>query len=353
MSNNLDVMTRSSLKNKLILVALIGVSVFPLSYTAQAQTSNQPQLNSITPAPAQIGQRITIQGAGFSNFNTITYVGNSLSASSVGTSLQGTSINTTVPSTLASGTYQVTVLPAGQSPTNSLALVIVGLLPSPTISPTPGPSDEVTITSIAPTQAQPGQRATIRGTGFGNYNEIGLSSDFFSTTAVASSLTGQEINFTIPFNIGSGLYRVTVNTRGQTSNAVPLLVIGAAPTPSPPPTPTITPTPTVSPTPSPIPRDIILTSISPNPALVGQRVTITGSGFASHNAVRLAKGDMVVSTSATSIFGTSITFTVPSLSGGTYRVSVAAGGHVSNALSLAILRPVVLLTPIPAPFFLP
>ncbi len=92
-----------------------------------------------------------------------------------------------------------------------------------------------------------------------------------------------------------------------------------------------------------------ITSISPNPASVGARVTIVGTGFSSINNVVLSSNATRVGllSGLPSSDGTTITFTVPSVVGdaysyrqlavGTYSISVTdKTGFSSNAVDLVI-----------------
>jgi len=309
--------------------------------TALAQAGASPEIASISPSPVQAGQRISILGTGFRNFNTIYYAKDGQIATSTGSSIFGTDIVTYVPSNLLSGTYQVSVLPSGSSQTNAVSLSVIGVSPtvtptptsspspspSPSSSPQPTPTNEVNIDTISPTQAQPGDRVVLDGRGFGNYNLISLSSEFFSVNTSASSLTGRDLMFYLPLNTVSGLYRVTVSTRGFTSNAVNLMVVGG-----PSPTPTVSPSPTPPP-----PGEVVITDVDPKPGIAGSRASISGRGFASFNTITFTEGTKVFRTGGFSLDGMRINLFIPhNMPAGTYQTTVTASGKVSNSVNWTI-----------------
>lgn len=77
----------------------------------------------------------------------------------------------------------------------------------------------------------------------------------------------------------------------------------------------------------------VITSIDPSSAVVGKKVTITGSGFDSDSTVKLG------STSAASVVvlsDTKIEFTIPSIALSTYAVVVSDNDGTSNAVNLTV-----------------
>jgi len=171
----------------------------------------EPDITSINPTTASIGDALTINGTGFEDARgvngKVTFAG-SLDTTAV-TSWSATQIVLNVPAGTTTGNVTVT--------TNALLTSDAATL---TIKPD--------ITSLNPTTAAIGQEITITGTNFGN--PIGTGEVTFAgsgpTTAV-NSWDDTEIKINVPVGTVTGDVTVTESTGVATSDPETLTIAGA------------------------------------------------------------------------------------------------------------------------------
>jgi lysophospholipase L1-like esterase len=129
-----------------------GLVVAPVITQLPAEAQSSPAIiSSISPASIAAGGRITIFGAGFTSFNTVTFTGSLASASTGTAAALDSSIIAFVPLTLPTDTYQVTFTTTRSQTSNALPLAVTGTplpSPSPTPSPTPTPGPTLTYTAL-------------------------------------------------------------------------------------------------------------------------------------------------------------------------------------------------------------
>ncbi len=95
----------------------------------------------------------------------------------------------------------------------------------------PAPKPAPTISSISPTSAIPGASITISGSNFTSTdNSISLSKTG-TTSVIVNNIAsaGSSLTFSLPQNIQSGSYNVSVTSNGKSSNSVSLSVVPSAP----------------------------------------------------------------------------------------------------------------------------
>ncbi|MCU1304994.1 MAG: repeat-associated core domain protein [Candidatus Sulfotelmatobacter sp.] len=352
---------------------LTWVSLMVLAMGVEAQTA--PVINSITPSSAVPGTVVTITGTGFGASQglsgTLAFGGVPASQRVTATSWSAQKIVVTVPSGAVTGNVVVTV--AGKA-SNSMPL---------TVTPV--------ITGVSPSSAVEGKLVSITGKGFGVSALAGNSTiSFNGVVATPSTWTSSSISVPVPSGVTAGNISLTV--AGQASTASPSGVAMFTPTPvinaiSPPTamagatvtisgssfgatqgTSTISfsgvgaavtswsdtgivATVPVTATNGPVVVAVngvsssgvtftltpAISSIAPNPGLVGSTVTITGSNFGSSqgsNAVMFNGATAAV----TGWGNSSITATVPSnVTPG--NVVVTVNGVVSNGVPFALPPP--------------
>ncbi len=231
--------------------------------------------------------------------------------------------------------------------------VVLGVnipLPMPALAQFASP----VIRFITPAAAQPGGSVTIYGQNYTPHNNIvNFQSSAHSFAVLVHSLTGNILTFPLPPNAVPGFYTLTITTNGQSSNPFPLQIGVSASLPVPAPTPFPSPGPTQSPFPSPPPlplptnspvptAPLVIAHILPQPALVGSRIQIYGRGFA-----RLNNQVQIVGPGGTASFNTysydsvslGTIFLPPNLPPGTYQITVATNGQISNTFPLIIIDP--------------
>jgi hypothetical protein len=250
-------------------------------------------LLSSTNGPAAGGGHLTITGTGFPGASAV-HFGATSAAYAV---LDATHIDATIPA--GSGVVDVTVsTSAGTSLTTALdhyTYASSGALPTVTgISPTSGPTAG-------------GQSVTITGSGFVNGATVSVGGQAATGVGVDSAT---QITATTPAH-AAGTVDVVVSTTGGTSttsaNDHYTYVAPSAPT---------------------------VTAVSPTsgPAAGGQRVTITGTGFANGSTVAFGS---TAGRSVTVVSPTTITVTTPKHAKGTVDVRVTAPGGGASAATAA------------------
>ncbi len=173
-----------------------------------------------------------------------------------------------------------------------------------------------TAVALNPSSGPAGSQSRVTGSGFSLTSKIIIN---FGSTQVATTISGGSgdigVTFTVP-SVSSGTYSVTAyDASGDTASATFDVTQGGATT-----APTTTPATTTYPTSTP---SITMGSITvvPTQARAGTTVTATGSGFTPSGLVSINMGSTpVVTTYADGSGSISATFTVPSVSSGTYTV---------------------------------
>jgi YD repeat-containing protein len=250
-----------------------------------------------SPASGYVGGAVTMNGAGFGatqGTSFVTFNGSSVTPTSWTDSLIRFNVPPTSP---LSEYYDVTVTVGGL--TSNIHQFFVGTPATPSIS------------SVSPNPADIAQTVTVTGTNFG-------ASQGSSVIAVAgvpmtpTSWSSTSIQFVVPPNTFSGQVRVTVN--GVISNGIFLGILGPG-----------------------------ITNVSPNPAQVGNAVTVTGVNFgATQGTSTLTLDDVPLTTSSWS--ASSILFTVPTWAT-KGNLKVTRLGDVSNLVNLAVTPTITNLVP--------
>lgn len=175
---------------------------------------------------------------------------------------------------------------------------------------------------LSPHEGFPGTVVTIYGTGF----EHGNNTIYFDGTALsAMSYGGATLSFTVPQNARAGINQVKVSNSRGTSNALDFNVIGYGCGGY---------YPYYYGSYCPQPTNPTIQYLSPASGTTGTYVTIYGLGFAlTNNTVHF--GSMQVSGTVSSD-GRMVSFQVPSVSTGTYSVSVNSNGHVTNSVPFTV-----------------
>lgn len=174
---------------------------------------------------------------------------------------------------------------------------------------------------LSPHEGFPGTVVTVYGTGF----EYGNNTVYFDGIALsATSYAGTALSFTVPQNARAGINQVKVSNSRGTSNTLDFNVISGygcgypyyygwnCPQPT---------APTIS-------------YVSPSSGVVGTSVTIYGSGFALTDNTVYFGGTQVSGTVSSD--GRMVSFQVPSVSIGTYSVSVNSNGRVTNSVPFTV-----------------
>lgn len=318
------------------LVLTTGVFVLSAVPVAHAQLASL-NVASASPRSVTAGQPIVLRGSNFPSMVIAQFSGPE-TAEVRGASPNGEYATIFVPRQLATGTYQLQVRDLAGRTSSAGAVSVTGLIAStsssttsPTVSPRPSTTSSfgIHITSISPTAAHAGSRATIYGEGFRSYNEVELVARTGGQTVTVggATVTGREVYFTIPAHVATDSYAVTVSSGSVRSNTLSLSVTGSV---------SVGPAEPVTP---PAAGGFAISGIAPNPVQVPQRVTVIGSGFGGYNTLVLrdAATGTVVSVPGTTLDGRRAFFNLPSSLGtGTYEATVEVSGQASNALSLEV-----------------
>jgi len=232
-------------KGTLTLVAISGVEVT----TTQELTLVLPAVTSLTPGAIKHGENLTITGTNLDLIKEINFTG-------VGTakvvkdnfvSQSATSLVVTVPNNASKGTLKL-VANSGAEVTTIQELTIV--LP--------------VITTLSPAPVNPGQDLTINGTNL----DLVESIEFQGGTVVSTfeSKTQTRIVVKVPMNAKKGVLKLTTTSNYAITTDAQVIIILPA-----------------------------ITSVTPEPVVVGNYLTINGTDL---NLVRsvIFTGDVTVST---------------------------------------------------------
>lgn len=220
-------------KTLIILKVPDGAESGKLSLSVNGVKSNAadfvvlPQVASITPITAKIGNEITITGSGFGNQQGTSFVTIGNKNASVYNKWTSSEIKVKIPNGVTSFTVSVTV--AGNK-SNELDFKVIP-----------------DILSLTPTSAKIGDEITIKGTGFGDAQGASIVS-FNSADAVDFvSWADEEIKVKVPVGAKTGKLSVTVNI--QKSDEVDFTVLP------------------------------FISAINPVSAEIGAEITLTGTSF--------------------------------------------------------------------------
>jgi hypothetical protein len=237
-----------------------------------------PIIANVSTLSAGIGSTITISGSGFDTNptnNTVKF---------------GTTTGTVTASTNSSLTVTVPEAPLGQ---NNLTVTVAGKVSNiQAFQIRPG------LTALTPSSNTLGTSITLTGIGF-DPTPANNTVKFGSTNATVTAGNATSLTVTVPAAL-SGTQAVTVTTNSLTSDSLNF---------------------EVKPN---------ITSLSATTGIMGDSLTVTGTGFSTtpaNNTVKFGSTNATV-TAATA---TSLTVTVPNALAGTQNVTVQVGNQVSNA----------------------
>lgn len=260
------------------------------NFSVNIGAASTPVVNGISPSsgPTSGGTTVTISGANFSAGATITFGGSAATSVVVSSPSQ---IQAVTPAHIA-GTVGVIVELNGQSSSSNASFTYNTLTPTvSSISPNNGPTAG-------------GTKVTITGTNF-----LAGALVLFGTASASSVIVNSptQIQAVTPPN-AAGITNVTIQDPGNLSGA---LSSGFTYTSSSNGTPTIT-------------------SISPTSGTPGTKVTITGTNFTAADTVAFG----TTNATPTAFLGpTQLSATVPTLSAGTYSVTVTDPDPASTTLT--------------------
>jgi hypothetical protein len=273
-------------------VRLLCVLVFLLvsvlnGCASTSQTSNGviPNIASITPSSAHVGDVVVIAGTNFGNTqgtSIVSFNGTVASASSWST----TSISAKVPSGATTGDVVVT---AASHSSNRFNFVVM---------------PDALITSLNPSSGPVGTLVTITGANFGAMQ--GTSTVTFNGTAASvTNWSATSIVATVPSGATTG--KVIVSVGGDPSNGVVYTVTTAAPT---------------------------IAGLNPTSGLSGTAVVITGTNFGSTQGTSTVTFNGAAAT-VTGWSATNISTAVPT-GATTGPVVVTVNGRASNGMTFTI-----------------
>lgn len=273
---------------------LIG-GTYPVTVTRLGVVSNfqnfalRPAITSLSAGNGSVGSSLTLTGTGFDPIaanNTVTIGG----VPATVTAATASSLTVTVPTVSGSG-LNVLVSVGGQTNTGSHLFTV-------------GPA----VTSLSPVTGPVGTSITITGTGF-DPNPANNTVLFGGVPATVTAATSTSLTVTVPVTAGTN--DVTVTVAGATNTGTHNYQV----------------TPTVS-------------SLSAANGTVGSSLTITGTGFSTtpaNNAVQIGG----VTASVTAATATSLTVTVPSLTGSGHNVVVTVGSLANSGTNNFQITPAI------------
>lgn len=236
-------------------------------------------IRDFTPAAVTPGGRVTLHGAGFSTSGAPNRVMVNGRPVRVGRAT-ATDLEITVPLDAQSGTVTIEIPGVGRYETS--ARLMVG--PAPTIA------------VFEPAQGAEGARVTLRGTNFGTRAQD-TQVTVGGTALTVVSVSPNEIVATVPRGAGSGRLAVTANGIGPVESSTEFTVLAP----------------------------VTITRMEPHSGDVGDRVTLTGTGFsttAAQNTVTIGQTPVRVLEAR----GNELVVEVPESRSGLWYVNVAGNG---------------------------
>ena len=347
-------------------------------------TSAAPVIYHVTPTSGPVGTSVTIDGRGFSHDNTIHFGSGVISHVDITSS---SAISCTTDPSCIPGIHQTITfnVPTALDPAcraSNPPCMVASRMTTPgtymvTVENQNGTSNAITFTvtdgttttaspvvyKVTPTSGPVGTSVTIDGRGFSSDNvvhfgngaiaHVGISRTIAIACTNDPSCVGgihQYLTFTIPDAVGPycaagmmcpmwmqkvtpGVYQISVESNGATSNSVPFTVTDGGATSSAP----------------------IITSVSPSTASYGSLVTLTGSGFTDGAVLHFYQnGTPFATTGLTVSSDTSASFKVPEWTGvycrlnamcialakqlpnGSYTIAIETKNGISNQVGFTV-----------------
>jgi hypothetical protein len=244
-----------------------------------------PNLVSFTPAQATVGTFVTLTGTGFNSVASVNIGG----VDAYFKLISDSQINVQVPAAAASGFIQaVSVL--GNSSSATPFIVVPA------------------ITDIHPAQGPTGTLVTLKGAGFIGATSVKFGNATFSNFVV---LDANDIQANVA--AGSATGPVAIVSNGVSAASTGTFTYLADPTAAP-----------------------AITTFTPTAALVGQKVTLAGSGFTGTTSITVGGADAVF----TVVSDTQIDLTVPA-DAATGFIAVTNGKGVAGTASAFTVTPTI------------
>lgn len=285
---NVAMVVRNAEPTALRVIVPEGATSGPVTVRTQGGEGRSPAeltvgtrliIREFVPAAVTPGGRVTLRGAGFSTgatANRVTVNGRPVRVGRV----TPTELEITVPLDAQSGTVAIEVAGVGRYETATRLMV--------------GPAP--TIASFEPAQGAEGARVTLRGTNFGTRpQDVQLT--LGGTALTVNSVSPTEIVATLPHGVGSGRLGLTANGIGPVESATEFTVLAP----------------------------VAVARMEPRAGDVGDRVTLTGTGFsttAAQNTVTLG----TVPARVLEARGTELVVEVPNARSGLWYVNVTGNG---------------------------
>jgi RHS repeat-associated protein len=281
------------------LVALVpsGATTGPISVTVNGQSATSsssfvvfqpPTISGFSPPSGAPGTPVTISGTNFSttpSSNTVTFNGTSATV----TAATATSLTVSVPAAASTGLITVTV--NGLSASSSTAFVVT--VPPPTI------------TSFSPASGPVGTVVSVTGTNFSTTASANIVK-FNGTTASVTASTTTSLTTAVPAGTTAGPITVTVG--GQTAASASSFTV------------------------------LAITTFTPTNGVVGDPVTISGTGFGSvptANSVAFNGAPAIVGSNSTA---SAIYSWVPA-SATTGPIAVTVNGQTATSSNFSLVCP--------------
>ncbi|MHC9543206.1 MAG: beta strand repeat-containing protein [Vulcanimicrobiota bacterium] len=268
------------------------VNDYSWSFTTKAQGSTDPVLTAVSPESGEVGTAVTLTGTNLGTSGTISFG----STSATATSWSATTIVTTVPTGLASGTYNITVIPDGSTVAATISFTVTSL------------TDPV-LTAVSPATGSPGTTVTLTGANLGTTPG---TITFGTTAAAATSWSATTIVTKVPGGLNDGATTITVTPHGSmVSPTISFTVTGAT--------------------------EPYITDVSPSSGTPGTSVTLTGANLGT-TAGTVTFGDTAAV--ITSWSDNAIVTTVPTSVAGTVTISVTPAGSTKTVtISFTVTEP--------------
>jgi len=269
------------------------------SLDASIAPPSSPVLNGISPQSGATsgGTTVTISGSNFASGATVLFGGTAAGSVKV---LSSSQVQAVTPAHIA-GTVDVSLAQSGQTATLSNSFTYNAVTPTVTgVSPDSGPTAG-------------GTTVTISGSNF----LAGALVLFGTVSTPAINITGTQVQVVTPAH-ASGLVDVSVENPGNLIGKLPGSFTYNSSTSGPP----------------------TVASVSPTSGAPGTQVTITGTNFVSADTVSFGSTN---ASSTSFVSATQLTAVVPSLSAGTYGITVTdpdpASATLSNAFTVTAPPP--------------
>jgi uncharacterized protein (TIGR02145 family) len=260
-----------------------------LSVTANGTKSNEaqftviPDIKSISPVASRIGDLVTITGSGFGTTAGTSIVSfNDINVTEF-ISWNKNEIKVKTPQGAVAGKLSVTV---NENKSNEVDFTIIAV-----------------ITSINPTSAKIGDEITITGISFGSTQGTTIVS--FNGVSATEFISWNDTEIIVKVPAGAETGKLSVIECGQKSNEVDFIIIP------------------------------YISNIDPTTAMIGDTITITGTGFASKRGSSIVSFNGAEATKFPSWGSTEIKATIPN--GATSGiVSITVNGQTNNEVDIVL-----------------